>query len=354
MRSGGLVPMILAAGRATRLRPLTEMRPKATIPFLNRPLLDYTFDWLRRQGHRRVVINLHHGGRAIQRTYGSLAFGMRVDYSEEPVLLGTAGGPRAGLDLLGETTLLVNGDVVTQAALGPLFETHARRGSQATLGLHQGPVAAGYPQCLASPAGELLAFPPAADTPGIRGVFTGIHLIERGLLETLPAETPCGTVDPLYRTAMQAGLEVSAVTLPGPWYEVGTPRRYIAHQLTSLRRGDIPLALRGKQRLLEAGYVDRYAHLENVRMVPPFLLGAGARVKHGASVEASVVGDRCRIGRGSRLLECVAWPGAWIGPRCDLQRVVIMDAVRVPPGTILKDAAFTPDGPVPFAPKAAS
>lgn len=348
-----IVPMVLAAGRATRLRPLTSKRAKAIVPFLNRPVLDYTFEWLNRQGYRRVVVNLHHAGRAIRRTYGTLAFDMQIDYSEETRLLGTGGGPRRALDLLGETTLLINGDVVTQAATGPLLEAHARGTNQATLALHRGPSGTGYPSCLASEEGELLAFPPLSDdAEGIRGVFMGVHLVQRELIETLPPDVPCGTVDPLYRQALSAGLEIGAVPLPGPWYEVGDPRRYIAHQLTALRRGDIPLALLGKKRLLEGGYVDPHAHLENVRMVPPFLLGAGVRIKHGASVRSSVVGDRSRVGPGSRLTDCVTWPGAWIGPHAELQRVVVMEDVRVPAGTRASDTVFTPDGPVPFEPAA--
>ncbi len=348
--------MVLAAGKALRLRPLTDQRAKAVVPFLNRPLLDYTLDWLRRCGFQQVWINLHHQPESITAVYGERAFHMTVRYSAEERLLGTAGGPRRILDQLAPTTLLVNGDTVASLALGPLLQRH-RNGALATLGLYRGESARGYPTVTASGGGRLLAFPgdpvPAGDNT-VEGVFTGVHLVEREVLESLPADVPLGMVDPVYRSLMRAELPVNALPVAGSWYEAGDPDRYIDAQLAALERGHASLGYAQAKRLDSGAYVSPDTHLENVRLEPPFLVGAGARLKHGSVLKRVVVADLCRIEGGSRVTESVLWKGCNVGPRSRLHRVVVLEGVAVPGGTEAENAVFTHERTVPFAAAAAA
>src|SRR6185295_15154374 len=85
--------MILAAGFGTRLWPLTIGRTKPAIPFLNRPLISYTIDYLRRYGIQDLIINLHHEPASVIEQIGDGArYGVRITYSvEEPEILGPAG-----------------------------------------------------------------------------------------------------------------------------------------------------------------------------------------------------------------------------------------------------------------------
>ncbi len=105
--------MILAAGRGTRLLPLTAAVPKPLIEVAGRTLIEHQLAQLAAVGVERVVINLHHLGAALRRRLGQgERFGVEIIYSEEPELLETAGGIRAALPWLGtEPFLLVNGDV---------------------------------------------------------------------------------------------------------------------------------------------------------------------------------------------------------------------------------------------------
>ena len=87
--------MVLAAGRGTRLAPLTDTLPKPLMPVAGRPLLAHILDFLRAGGIDDVVVNLHHLGHLIEREIGDgSAFGMRVRYSREDPLLLDTGEPR--------------------------------------------------------------------------------------------------------------------------------------------------------------------------------------------------------------------------------------------------------------------
>ena len=93
--------MILAAGLGTRLRPLTHSLPKALVSVAGRVLIEYPLLFLRSQGIKEVVINLHHLGEQIREALGDgELYGMRIFYSPEDPLLDTGGGIKQAQSLL--------------------------------------------------------------------------------------------------------------------------------------------------------------------------------------------------------------------------------------------------------------
>ena len=357
--------MVLAAGYALRLRPLTSGRAKAVVPFLNRPILDYTLDWLSRSGHRRVVINLHHAAESIRFHYGRSVFGVDLEYSVEQRLLGTAGGPRAAINLLEERFLLVNGDVAFGMALGALRRHHEESGACSTLGLHRGPEAASYPQIKTAADGQILCFPPrpgdaeegkSKERPHVedsntieqvaRGCFAGLHLIERSVFDVVPRGVPCDIIRPVYRELLAEGLRIDAIPLVGAWYEVGDPSRYIDGQLCCLARGDLPLAVDGYVRHQRSGYATHQTRLDNAALEPPYLLGPGVRVKGGSWLSGVVAARGSHVETGSELSNSVLWENARIGAGSSLHRVIVLEGVHVPSGTEAEGIVFTADGPV--------
>jgi NDP-sugar pyrophosphorylase family protein len=332
--------MVLAAGHATRLRPLTNERAKAVVPFLNRPLLDYTLDWLCRCGFEKVVINLHHCGDSVRGHYGERAFGMHLHYSHEDRLLGTAGGPRAAMEALGQTTLLVNGDIAAALSLGPLIEHHREHRALATMALYTGPEARAYPAIPFAADGRVEGFSGGTSADGEHACFTGIHLIEREVLELVPPGRPCGIVDPIYRRLLDEGLPLHAVALPGQWNEIGTLPRYIEAQIAALRREDYPIAFRGYQRVAPGAFKSLRAWYGRAGLEPPYLLAAGVRVADGASLQGIVAAPRARVAEGASLENSVVLSGASVGAGADLSGVVVCEDSHVPPGIVLRDSVW--------------
>jgi mannose-1-phosphate guanylyltransferase len=133
--------MILAAGLGTRLRPLTDNRPKALVEIAGRTMLEITLARLRSFGIREVIVNVHHFA---DQVVGYLAskknFGMRVEISREDVLLDTGGGlKKAGWFFLenacdSETPFLLhNVDVMSTIDLDRMVQYHIREKALATL-----------------------------------------------------------------------------------------------------------------------------------------------------------------------------------------------------------------------------
>ncbi len=342
--------MILAAGHGTRLEPLTANRAKGVVPFLNRPLLDYTLDWLRRCGFDEVVINLHHQAHTIEGLYGGEALGIRLTYSYEEALLGTAGGPRAVLDRLGARVLIVNGDVATTLAPGPLWQHHAAAGALATMALHCGAGAADYPAIEIDDEGRVTRIP-GVDVRGLEdspdgvaaGCFTGIHIVERAVVELIPEQRFCGMVDPIYGQLMAEGLPLHALVVPGSWYEIGTVPRYISCQLEALRREDFPLAFEGYRRRAVGGFQRRSVGVERAGLRAPYLLDEGVRIEEGALVEGVIAGERAHIGPGATVCDSVLLPDAWVSTGARVDRCVVLEGAVVPPGATFSDAVIEPE-----------
>lgn len=129
--------MILAAGLGTRLRPLTDTRPKALVEIGGRTLLEITLSRLRSLGVQDVIINVHHFGEMIVDYLDANAnFGMRVEISREDVLLDTGGGLKKAGWFFAESQepfILHNVDVLSTIDLGRLAQAHVRSGALATL-----------------------------------------------------------------------------------------------------------------------------------------------------------------------------------------------------------------------------
>jgi len=133
--------MILAAGLGTRLRPLTDNRPKALVEIADRTLLEITLSRLLAFGVRDVIVNVHHFADAI---LGYLKtkdnFGMRVEVSREDVLLDTGGGLKKAAyffledsNRLGEPFILHNVDVISTIDLRRMVQFHTENQALATL-----------------------------------------------------------------------------------------------------------------------------------------------------------------------------------------------------------------------------
>ena len=152
--------MIMAAGKGTRLRPITDLIPKPMAPIANRPALHHIIRLLRRHGLVDIVMNLHHLPETISGYFGACDdAGVRITYSLEPELLGTAGGVKNNEDFLGTGTFLVmSGDALTDIDLTGLLAAHRRNGSIATLAVKEMDDPSLYGVVITDDDGRVVAF----------------------------------------------------------------------------------------------------------------------------------------------------------------------------------------------------
>jgi dTDP-glucose pyrophosphorylase/phosphoheptose isomerase len=226
--------MILAAGEGTRLRPLTEHCPKPMLPIGGRPLLEYLLKLLRSHGVKEVAINLHHRPETVTSHFGDgSTLGMRIVYSHEEELLGTAGALRRMASFLDDTFLVLFGDVLTNADFTSLAEFHRWRSAVATTALHrvEDPSRAGLVD--ASPDGRIFRF---GEKPPRSRRFTnlacaGLYVFEPSILNEIPEDRPSDLGRDLIPRLIDKGLPVYGLEGVGHVLDIGSPERYALAQL---------------------------------------------------------------------------------------------------------------------------
>jgi mannose-1-phosphate guanyltransferase len=123
--------MLFAAGKGTRLRPITDQIPKALVPVAGKPLLAIIIERLRNAGVREIVINIHHFGEQILDYLSNNDFGVNISVSDErESLLDTGGGLKKAVPLFSssnEPILLHNVDILSNADIASLYEKSSKQ-----------------------------------------------------------------------------------------------------------------------------------------------------------------------------------------------------------------------------------
>jgi NDP-sugar pyrophosphorylase family protein len=226
--------LILAAGEGRRLGPLTRHIPKPMLPVCGRPVLEYIVRWLACYGIDEIAINLFHAPEAVVHHFGDGGrFGVRITYSRESRLLGTAGALRPLAHFLTEPFLLVYGDVLTDFALPDLIDHHFARGAALTLSLvRRPPAGCGIAQLDAS--GRLTRFleKPAEHEQFSELTSAGVLVMAPELIGEIPETTPSDVGRDLIPRLLAAGLPVFGWILPPGSYliDMGTPETYARAQ----------------------------------------------------------------------------------------------------------------------------
>jgi NDP-sugar pyrophosphorylase family protein len=322
--------MILAAGLGTRLGPLSEERPKPLLPVADVALIRYAVSLLAGHGIQDLVVNLHHRGQQIEdELRDGTRLGVRVQYSREERILGTGGGIRRALPLLGDEPFVVmNGKLVFDLDLAAVIERHKSTGAQATLVVRADPEAERW--------GAVDAPPDGGRVKGLRGkgefMFTGVQVLEPALVDRLPDDgvERC-IVGEGYIPWIEDGVPIEAYVAPGYFMEHSTPERYLEGNFNVLRgRASLrypPATLTG---------VDPSAEVHpEAQIVPPVRVGPGARIGAYAIVGPDVVvGAYANIAAGMRLKRAVVWPRAMV--REDAENAILTPTQRLRTGLPLR------------------
>ena len=223
--------MILAAGEGTRLRPLSLDRPKPMAPVAGRPLLEYTIDWLVKYGVQDVAINLHYKPEAITGHFGDgRAFGVRLTYSHEEQLLGTAGAVKRLECFFDQTFVLIYGDVLTDLDLTDLEAYHRQKAGLGTVALYRvdNPTVRGLVEI--DPTGRILRF---VEKPRPEEVFTdlansGVYILEPEVLQYIPPDTACDFGRDLFPALLERHVPLYGYPLAEDEYliDIGSPESY--------------------------------------------------------------------------------------------------------------------------------
>ena len=273
--------LVLTAGLATRLRPLSLVRAKAAIPVTGRPLVCLIIERLKAAGVSDVVLNLHYLPHTITGQLGDgRHLGVRLRYSWEGVVLGSAGGPKRAVPLVDASTfLVVNGDTLWSVDIEQLVARHRASGALVTLAVMPNHEPHKYGGLAATPDGVMTGIVKRGDTAPSQH-FVGVQVVEAEAFRAVPPDVPWESVAALYPAliAAQPG-SVRTCAAASEFHDIGTPRDYLETCLRLAACTDTPAVANAAVR-------------ESV-------LWDGVSVGAGASLTRCVVTDGVAIPTGS-------------------------------------------------------
>lgn len=342
------VAVILVGGQGTRLRPLTERTRKDMLSLVDRPLLAYTFEHLRRHGVRRGIVSCGYLPTQIQERFGAAYGDLALEYRVEDEPLGTGGGIGFAARGLDETFLALNGDSLREADLDELLRFHRATGAQATILLTPVADPSRYGLVRLDGDGRVREFleKPRPEDIDTNLINAGLYVLEPSVLDLIPEGRSVSIERDVFPRLCEQGA-VYGLALPGYWLDVGTPDTYLqAHRdvLERTIRTELGDALGNDYTL-----VDQTARVHaDARLVPPVFvgagavleagaragslaaIGAGARLAAGAVVENAVVGAGAEVGEGSSVLGSIVGEHARLGQGCTVAGLGV-----VGPGAVL-------------------
>jgi mannose-1-phosphate guanylyltransferase len=233
--------MILAAGLGTRLRPLTDDRPKALVEVGGRTLLEITLSRLRIFGVREVIINVHHfADMVVDYLKAHDSFGMRVEISREEVLLDTGGGLKKAAwffledaSRLDEPFILHNVDVISTIDLGRMTEFHAEHQALATLAVQDRETSRyllfdEQLRLCGRRAGREQKAELVRTSPQVKALaFSGVHVISPRLFSTMTEEDAFSIITSYLRLASQRENILAFRADEYYWRDLGRPENVV-------------------------------------------------------------------------------------------------------------------------------
>jgi NDP-sugar pyrophosphorylase family protein len=294
---------VLGAGLGTRLRPLTDRRPKPLIPVANRPLITHAFDHLIAAGVERFVVNTHWRAERYAEFFPDGKWrGRPVTFvHESPEVLETAGGIWHAREHLNDGPFIVyNGDILSDLPLAPALDAHRTAGNEVTLILrsHGGNTNVAFDAA----SGRILDLRRALG-PEIEPhhLFTGIYIVEPEFIARIPAAQKLSVV-PVFHEMILAGAKLGGIVGDeGAWWDLGSRSEYLAvHTALAARAAESA----------------------------PWISPKASVLLHAKITGATAIADGAIIGAGAALHDCIIWDNATVAPGSRLTRCILADGAN--------------------------
>lgn len=354
--------MILAAGKGTRVRPITHTTPKPMIPILQKPVMEFLLELLRQHGFDEIMVNVSHLAEEIENYFrDGQRFGVQIAYSfegriEDGELIGDALGSAGGLKRIqdfqpffDDTFVVLCGDALIDLDLTEAVRRHRQKGAMASLITKRVPreQVSSYGVVVTDEDGRVLSFQekPPVEEAASDMINTGIYIFEKEVLDFIPSGEAFDIGSDLFPKLVEAGAPFYALPMEFEWVDIGKVPDYW-QAIRSVLQGDVrQVQIPGKEvrpgiytglnvaadwdKITVAGpiYVGGMTKIEDgATIIGPAMIGPNCHICSGATIDNSIIFDYSRIGPGVRLVEKLVYGRYCVdrnGDHFDLQEAAL-------------------------------
>ena len=366
--------MILAAGKGTRVRPITYTIPKPLIPILQKPVMEFLLELLRKHGFDQIMVNVSHLAHEIEGYFrDGQRFGVNIGYSFEGRIVdgklvgeavGSAGGLRKIQDFnafFDETFVVLCGDALIDLDLTAAVQQHKAKGAIATVVTKKVPKedVSSYGVVVTDGEGRIQSFQekPSVEEALSTDINTGIYIFEPEIFDYIPPKQEYDIGGELFPKLVAHNAPFYAVSMNFEWVDIGKVPDYW-HAIRGVLQGEIKnVSIPGtevapgiytglnvavnwdKVDIQGPVYIGGMTKIEDgAKIIGPTMIGPNCWVCSGATVDNSVIFQYSRLGEGVRLVDklvfgryCVDKTGAAIDVQAAALDWLIADARQTPP-----------------------
>lgn len=325
--------IILAGGLGTRLHPLTINTPKPMVPVVNRPLMEYTVELLAKHGIKDITALLFHKPHVIKNHFGDgKKFGVKMSYVEANQDFGTAGAVRFAAEKFSEPFIVISADLVTDFNLASAIQFHKAKEAAVTILLTRVENPLPYGIVIVNRDGRIKNF---LEKPSWSEVFsdtinTGIYIIDPAAIKNIPEEKYFDFSHDLFPLLMEKKEKLYGMVMEGFWRDIGNLEEYGRVHGEILKAVDPIIDPKAK--------VSKNARVEGLGIV-----GENSVIADDVLLVNAIVGNNCRIGRGTHLRESVVWDNTVIGAGARLERAIVANNCDIGDRAMLDEGVVVSD-----------
>lgn len=323
----------MAGGKGTRLRPISEGRPKPMVPLLDQPVIGHIITLLKRAGITEICTTLGYRPQDIIDYLGDGSrFGVSITHKIEKTPMGTAGGVLACKDFFGEEDFLViSGDAACDFDLKKLISYHKTEKSLVTIALYSHPEPLAYGLVVTDKQQRVKSFveKPSWERVTTDRVNTGIYVVSAKAMSYVTRDMPFDFAKDLFPRLLSEGEKITALPMEGYWCDIGSPEAYLQSNMDALT-GKLKVSLRMPQQ--RPGVFSDKALPTHVEVISPCMLSSHTLLEAGATIGPNaVILDGSYIGRNASTTHCVV-ESASVGAGAMLSHQVLTRGASIAPG----------------------
>ena len=298
------------------------------IPIMGVPFLELALRRIKEAGVEHAILAAHYLPGAISDYFGDgSGVGLKLTYVIEETPMGTAGAIKNVEKHIDGPFFVFNGDIMTSLDLRTMIAYHEAKGGIGTLHLIEVEDPSAFGAVVHDGEGLISAFvekPPKGTSP-TNDVNAGTYLLEREILEYIPAGRNVSIERETFPAVISGGNRLFAYVTSDYWIDLGRPEHYLdAHR--HIFAGAVPLGIP----FTKHGISGPGAAQPKDTLVAPVFVGNDVVVEEGAHVGPFVVlGDGCRIARGACVRDSLLWDGVNVGAEALVERAIVASRTRI-------------------------
>jgi mannose-1-phosphate guanylyltransferase len=319
--------IVLAGGYGTRLKPLTERRPKPLLPVAGRPCIDYVLRSLVGAGFREIVITTSYmSDRVIKRIGDGLDYKASILYSFKANPAGTAGAVKRVGEFINDTFVVASGDVLADIDVAALYKYHKESGALATMALTRVEDPTQFGIVALDGKGRVSKF---LEKPRPEEVFSdlvnaGIYVLEPEVLDFIPAGGVADFSANVFPDLLAKGKAIYGRQVDGLWMDIGRPRDLLRASLEVVRQ-------EGKS-----------YRPPGVEASGPLIVASTAEVEPGVKLRGPCyIGDRVHIGQGTDVQNTCIYEDAVVDRNALIQDSIIMEGTKIGWQSEIRDSVIS-------------